>query len=154
MAVSASFTRLRQTELRELVNAAASDTPKSLEGFLLASGVSVVEFPGDPDIFSVLFPILAEDYDIDLETSENGVVSELAEACDALVVILTLEEQERYLESLAPEQFSVEDLADAYEDFTEDDQEGAGAAMLGGITALYQALQEVDDRHVVVVMIS
>ena len=154
MAVSASFTRLRRDELRELVNAAAGDDPKGLADFLLATGVSVVEFDGNPNIFPVLLPILAEDYDIDLETSENGIVSDLAEACDALVVILTSEEQEKYLEALTPEQFSVEDLADAFEDFTEDDQEGAGEAMLGGIAALYQAVQEVDDDHVVIVMIA
>lgn len=153
MAVSASFVRLHREELKELANAITGDDPQGLTDFLSANGTAVVEFDGDADIFTVLLPVLAEEYDIDLETSENGIVSELAEACEALVFILTLEEQTKYLEDLAPEGFSVEDLNEAYESFIDGEREGAGEAMLIGINTLYQALQEVDDDHVVVVTV-
>ena len=153
MAVTAAFVRLHKDELKDLANAVTGDDPQGLTDFLAANGSSVVEFEGEADIFSVLLPVLAEEYDIDLETSENGIVSELAEASEALVFILTQEEQTKYLEDLAPEGFPVEDLTEAYEDFTEDEQDGAGEAMLAGISALYQALQEVDEDHVVVVTV-
>ena len=58
------------------------------------------------------------------------------------------------MELLDPEGFSVEELQDAYEDFTDEDEKGAGQAMLAGIGALYQALQEVDADHVVIVTVS
>ena len=153
MAALASFVRLHREELKELAKAVTGDDPQGLTDFLSANGTSVVEFEGNADIFPVLLPVLAEEYDIDLETSENGIVSELAEACEALVFILTLEEQTKYLEDLAPEGFSVEDLSEAYEDFTEEELDGVGESMLTGIIALYQALQEVDEDHVVVVTV-
>lgn len=153
MAVSAAFIRMRRRALATLASAVTSDNPQELTSLLMATGTSVVEFDGNAEIFPVLLSILTEDYDIDLETSENAIVSELAEICTSLVFILTTEEQEKYLDMLTPEQFSAEDLADAYEDFTEDDEEGAGAAMLAGIAALHQALSEVDDEHVVVVTV-
>lgn len=148
----ASFMRLHRNDLKDLVGAVTGDAPQGLTDFLVANGTSVVEFDGNADIFSVLLPVLAEEYDIDLETSENAIIADLAEACKALVFILTSAEQAKYLENLAPEQFSAADLADAYEDFTEDDEDNTGEAMLTGITALYQALQEVDEDHVVVVV--
>lgn len=151
--MAASFMRLHRDDLKDLIGAVTGDAPQGLADFLVANGTSVVEFDSNADIFSVLLPVLAEEYDIDLETSENAIVADLAEACEALVFILTVNEQAKYLDSLAPEQFSAADLADAYEDFTEDDAEDASEAMLAGITALYQALQEVDDDHVVVVVV-
>lgn len=157
MAASAAFFRLHRTELKDLADTVAGDEPQELMDFLMTNGSSVVDYDGDADIFSVLLPILAEDYDIDLETSENGLVADLAEASTALVFILTAEERLKYLERLAPDRFSAEDLADAYEDFTEDEEDeddDVGEAMLSSIGALHQALQDVDDDHVVVVAIS
>lgn len=153
MSTLASFIRLHRDDLKELVSAVTGDDPQELVSFLLANGASVVEFDGGGEIFPVLLPVLAEDYDIDLETSENGLISDLAEVSEALVFILTPEEKIKYLESLSPEQFSAEELADAYEDFTEETEGGAGGAMLAGIVALHQALQEVDDDHVVVIAV-
>lgn len=153
MSALASFIRLHKENLKELTRAVTGDDPQELAGFLSANGASVVEFDSDAEIFPILLPVLAEDYDIDLETSENGLISDLAEISEALVFILTPEEKVKYLESLSPEQFSVGELADAYEDFTEEDEAGAGDAMLAGIVALHQALQEVDDDHVVVVTV-
>lgn len=153
MAVTASFIRLHKELLKGLGPAATSGGLRALAAFLEKNGTSVAAFAGDAEIFSVLLPVLAEEYDIDLETSENGIVSELAESCEALVFILTADEQERYEADLAPVQFSIEDLADAYEDFTEEDHEEAGEAMLRGIEALHQALKQVDDEHVVVVSV-
>lgn len=152
--MSASFIRLHRGDLKEILGAITGDDPQGLADFLVANGTSVVEFEGNTDVFSVLLPVLAEEYDIDLETSENGLIADLAEVCEALVFILTSEEQTKYQESLAPENFSAADLADAYEDFTEDDEEeDAGAAMLAGVSALHQALQEVDEDHVVVIIV-
>ena len=151
--MAASFIRLHRDDLKDIMSAVTGDDSQGLADFLVASGTSVVEFDGNADIFPVLLPVLAEEYDIDLETSENGIIADLAEACEALVFILTQEEQTKYLEDLAPDQFSKAELAEAYEDFTEDDEENAGDAMLTGIAALHQALQEVDDDHVVVVVV-
>ncbi|HTQ72447.1 MAG TPA: hypothetical protein VMH92_13240 [Acidocella sp.] len=154
MPATVSFIRLPREELRELASAASGDDPQGLVDFLAANGTSVVEFEEDGEIFSVLLPVLADDYDIDLETSENAIVADLAEATEALVFILTQEDQKKYLEQLDPENFTAEELGDAYADFTEEEEEGAGEAMLAGIGALYQALQEVDADHVVVVTVS
>lgn len=153
MAVTASFIRLHKEVLKRLGPAVTTGGHRALATFLEENGTSAAAFVGDAEIFSVLLPVLAEEYDIDLETSENGIVSELAESCEALVFILTADEQERYEEDLAPAHFSIEDLADAYEDFTEEDDEEAGEAMFRGIAALHQALKQVDDKHVVVVSI-
>ncbi|MDE2240647.1 MAG: hypothetical protein KGJ73_12070 [Rhodospirillales bacterium] len=154
MPATASFIRLPREELSELASAAGGDDPQGLADFLAANGTSVVEFDEDGDIFSVLLPVLADDYDIDLETSENAIVAELAEATDALVVILTQEDQKKYLEQLDPENFSAEELGEAYADFTEDEEAEAGEAMLAGMTAIYQAMQEVDSDHVVVIVVA
>ncbi len=154
MPATASFVRLPREELKDIAKAITGDDPQSLPDFLAANGTSVVEFEEDGDIFSVLLPVLADDYDIDLETSENALIADLAEATDALVLILTQEDQTKYLELLDPENFSAEDLGEAHADFTEDEEPGAGEAMLAGIGALYQALQEVDADHVVVVSIA
>jgi hypothetical protein len=150
----ASFMRLPREELRELASAVSGDDPQGLADFLAANGTSVVEFDEDGEIFSVLLPVLADDYDIDLETSENAIVSDLAEATEALVFILTPEEQKKYLGQLDPENFTAGELAEAYEDFAEEEADNAGEAMLAGIAALYQALQEVDADHVVVVTVT
>ncbi len=154
MPANASFVRLPREELQELVAAASGDDPQGLPDFLAANGVSVVEFEEDGDIFSALLPILADEYDIDLETSENAVVADLAEASEALVVILTQEEQKKYLSELDPENFSAEELGEAYADFTEEENAAAGPSMLAGVAALYQALQEVDADHVVVLTVT
>lgn len=151
--VSATFTRLRRDDLKGLVKATADNATRGLVDFLATSGTSAVKFTGRADVFSVLLPVLAEEYDIDLEVSENGIVADLAEACEALVFILTLEEQENYSDSLSPTQFSDVDLNEAYENFTEEDEKDAGKAMLACITALHQALLEVDEDHVVVAMV-
>lgn len=154
MPATASFVRLPREELTELASAVTGDDPQGLADVLAANGTSVVEFEEDGDIFSVLLPVLADDYDIDLETSENAIIADLAEATDALVFILTLEDQKKYMEQLDPDNFSAEELDEAYEDFSEEEADGAGATMLAGIGALHQALQEVDADHVVVVTVS
>jgi hypothetical protein len=156
MPVTAIFTRLRRADLGELVAAATDEDPQAFQAFLAANGSSVADFDEDGGIFSVVLPILADDYDIDLETSENEVVADIAEAMEALVVILTAGDREKYLSRLNPEEFSVEELADAYEDFIEeeDQEEDAGERMLAAIAALHQALAEADAEHVVVVTVS
>jgi hypothetical protein len=153
MPANAVFTRLPKSDLAELVEAAADDDPQAFQAFLAANGTSVADYDYDGEIFSTLLPILSEDYDIDLETSENEIVADIAEATDALVFILTADDQEKYLAKLNPDNFSESELADAYEDFTEEEEEDAGEAMLAAITALHQSLMEVDSDHVVVVTI-
>lgn len=152
--MSASFIRLHKTTLKQLT-AAITGSPQTLAGFLTDNGSPVAEFDGDARIFSILLPVLAEDYEIDLETSENDIIADLAELSQALIFILTPDEQAQYLDQLAPETYSVEALADAYEDFTGDDtnKHDAGKAMLASISALHQALKKIDEEHVVVVMI-
>ncbi|HVE20569.1 MAG TPA: hypothetical protein VNC39_01215 [Acidocella sp.] len=154
MPVTASFTRLQRADLSELVAAAADEDPQAFQAFLAANGSSVADFDEDGEIFSALLPILADDYDIDLETSENEAVADIAEATEALVFILTLDDQEKYLSRLNPEEFSTDELADAYEDFTEEEDDEAGDRMLAAIAALHQALGEADAEHVVVVAVS
>jgi hypothetical protein len=97
--------------------------------------------------------VLSEDYDVDLETSENEIVADIAESMEALVFILTFEDQQKYLAKLNPDNFSESELADAYEDFTEEEDEDAGEMMLAAIAALHQSLMEVDADHVVVVTV-
>ncbi len=151
MAASASFIRLNRADLTDLVTAAQDDDPRALANFLAETGTSVAEYDGDGEIFSVLLPVLSDDYDIDLETSENATLADIAEATDALVFILTQDDKERYLDQLAPEEFDAEELAELYEDFTEEEADGAGEAMLAAIGALHQALGETDAEHVIVV---
>ncbi|MDD2703868.1 MAG: hypothetical protein PHU07_00820 [Acidocella sp.] len=153
MALSATFTRLPRTDLAELVTAASDDDPQAFQAFLAANGTSVVEFDYDGDIFSVLLPILSDDYDIDLEASENEAVADIAEATETLVFILTQEDQDKYLAKLDPDNFDEEELADAHEDFTEEENDEAGEAMLAGVSALHQALGETDAGHIVVVTV-
>src|SRR6202046_2620483 len=154
MPVTATFTRLQRTDLSELVAASADEDRQAFPAFLAANGTSVADFDEDGEIFSVLLPILADDYDIDLETSENEVVADIAEAMEALAFILTLDDQKKYLSRLNPEEFSAGELADAYEDFTEEEDEESGDRMLAAIAALHQALAEADAEHVVVVTVS
>ena len=152
MAASASFTRLSREDLPGLVEAARADDPQELTAFLAGNGSSVADFEYDGEIFSTLLPVLAEDYEIDLETSENELVADIAEGTELLVVILTQEEQGKYITRLDPDNFDEEELGELYEDFTGEEAEDAGAAMLAGIAALGQALSEVDAEHVVVVV--
>lgn len=151
--MSATFTRLHRDNLKHLPQAAANGAARGLANFLATNGTSAVKFTGQADVFSVLLPVLAEEYDIDLETSENGIIADLAEACEALVFILTPEEQTKYLNSLSPAQFSVAELHEAYEEFTEYSDKDAGQTMLACITTLHQSLLAVDQDHVVVAMI-
>jgi hypothetical protein len=153
MSANAVFTRLPRADLGELVAAAADEDPQAFQAFLAANGSSVADFDYDGEVFSTLLPILSEDYDIDLETSENEVVADIAEAIESLVFILTVDDQKKYLAKLNPDNFSESELAEAYEDFTEEEEEDAGEMMLGAITALYQCLSEVDADHVVVVTV-
>jgi hypothetical protein len=153
MAAAASFTRLARADLAELVEAAGDDDPQAFLSFLAANGTSVADYDWDGEVFSVLLPILSEDYDIDLETSENEVVADIAEAVEALVFILTAEDKQKYLEKLNPENFSLEELREAYEDFREEEDEEAGDMMLDAVTALHQSLGEVDSDHVVIVSV-
>jgi hypothetical protein len=147
------FMRLPRTDLAELVAAAGEDDPQAFQAFLAANGTSVADYDYDGEIFSTLLPVLSEDYDIDLETSENELVAEIAEAIDSLVFIMTAEDQKKFLAKLNPDNFSESELADAYEDFTEEEDEEAGEMMLAGIAALHTALMEVDADHVVVVTV-
>jgi hypothetical protein len=153
MAAAASFTRLARADLAELVEAAGDDDPQAFLSFLAANGTSVADYDWDGEVFSVLLPVLSEEYDIDLETSENEVVADIAEAVEALVFILAAEDKQKYLEKLNPENFSPEDLREAYEDFLEEEDEEGGEMMLDAITALYQCLGEVDADHVVIVCV-
>ena len=153
MATNVTFTRLAKADLGELVEAAAADDPQAYFSFLAANGTSVANYDWDGDVFEVLLPVLAEDYDIDLEAGENEIVAELSEAVDSTVFILTLDEREKYLEKLSPDNFSEEELREAYEDFIEEEEEEAGDMMLDAVTALFQSLQEVDADHVVVVTV-
>ena len=150
---NASFTRLPRSDLGELVASAADDDPQAFQAYLAANGTAVSDYDEDGEIFSVLLPVLAEEYDIDLETGENEAVAEIAEATEALVLILTPEDQKKYLAKLNPDNFSESELADAYEEFAEEEDEDAGEAMLSAIGALHQCLMEVDADHVVVVTV-
>ncbi len=154
MASNVTFTRLPKENLSELVEAAADDDPQAFINFLAANGVSVADYDWDGEIFDTLLPVLAEDYDIDLESSENEIVADIAEASQVSVFILTLEDRLKYLDKLNPENFSSEELREAYEDFTEDEEEDAGDMMLDALGAVFQSLQETDADHVVVVTIS
>lgn len=154
MAATVTFTRLARADLAELVEAASDDDPQAFTAFLAANGSSVADYDWDGEAFEVLLPVLADDYDIDLETAENEVVADISEATESGVFILTADEKEKYLEQLNPENFTAEDLREAYEDFTEEEEEDAGEMMLDGISALFQALQEVDAEHVIVVTIT
>jgi hypothetical protein len=154
MSATASFTRLAREDLGELVAAATDDDPQAFMGFLAANGTSVADYDWDGETFGVLLPVLSEDYDIDLETSENEVVADIAEAVEAMVFIMTAEDKTKYLERLSPDNFTKAELREAYEDFAEEEEEEAGDMMLEGITALHTALLEVDADHVVVVVVS
>lgn len=153
MPANAVFMRLSRDDLGELVEAATDEDPQAFQAFLAANGTSVADYDYDGEVFSALLPILAEEYDIDLETSENEVVADISEATEALVVILTADDQEKYLARLNPENFDAEELAEAYEDFTEEEEDEAGEMMLAGVTALHQCLSEVDSDHVVVLTV-
>jgi hypothetical protein len=154
MSATASFTRLAREDLGELVAAATDDDPQAFMSFLAANGTSVADYDWDGETFGVLLPVLSEEYDIDLETSENEVVADIAEAVEAMVFIMTAEDKTKYLERLSPDNFTKAELREAYEDFAEEEEEEAGDMMLEGITALHTALLEVDADHVVVVVIS
>jgi hypothetical protein len=153
MPANALFTRLPRADLSELVASAADDDPQAFQAFLAANGTSVADYDYDGEVFSTLLPVLSEDYDVDLETSENEIVADIAESMEALVFILTFEDQQKYLAKLNPDNFSESELADAYEDFTEEEDEDAGEMMLAAIAALHQSLMEVDADHVVVVTV-
>lgn len=152
--MSASFTRLRYEDLKGLAPSATVNGTRGLADFFVKHGTSLAKLDVRADVFSALLAILTEDHDIDLETSENEIIADLAEACEALVFILTPEEREKYLTQLSPEKFSASDLNDAYEDFIEERSEDAGKTMLTCISTLHQALLEVDEDHVVVAMAS
>jgi hypothetical protein len=87
------------------------------------------------------------------ETSENDTVADIAEAIESLVFILSFADQKKYLDRLNPENFTDSELRELYEDFAEEEDEEAGEAMLAAITALHQALAEVDADHVVVITV-
>ena len=153
MAATALFTRLPRADLGELVAAAQDDDPQALQAFLAANGTTVADFDYDGAVFPVLLPILSDDYDIELEASENEAVADIAEATETLVFIMTAEDQDKYLEALNPDNFDEEELGDAYQDFTEEEDEDAGEMMLAGIAALHTALAEADAGHVIVVTV-
>jgi hypothetical protein len=153
MSATALFTRLPKEDLGELVATAADDDPQAFAAFLAANGTSVADYDYDGEVFSALLPILADEYDIDLETSENEAVADIAESVESLVFILTLEDQQKYLAKLNPDNFSESELHDAYEEFTEEEEEEAGEMMLAAITALHQCLLEVDADHLVIVTV-
>ncbi len=152
MAANTSFTRLPKSDLAELGASAVDDDPQAFAAFLAANGTSVADFDYDDEVFSVLLPVLADEYDIDLETSENELVADIAESIESLVFILTLDDQEKYLAKLNPDNFNEDELKEAYEDFMEEEDDEAGEMMLAGITTLHQSLMEVDADHVVVVV--
>lgn len=154
MSATASFTRLAREDLGELVAAATDDDPQAFLSFLAANGTSVADYDWDGEAFGVLLPVLSEEYDIDLETSENEIVADIAEAQEAMVFIMAAEDKAKYLELLSPDNFTKAELREAYEDFAEEEEEEAGDMMLEGITALHAALAEVDADHVVVVVVS
>jgi hypothetical protein len=153
MPATANFTRLARADLAELIEAANDDDPAAFQSFLAANGTSVADYDWDGEALGVLLPVLSEEYDIDLETSENETVAVIAETIESTVLILTAEDRQKYLEKLSPDNFTAEDLREAYEEFTEEEEEDAGEMMLEGIAALYTSLTEVDADHVVVVTI-
>jgi hypothetical protein len=145
MASNVTFTRLARADLSDLVEAAGDDDPQAYVSFLAANSSSVADYDWDGEAFGVLLPVLADDYDIDLEAGENEIVADISEAVEATVIILTADEKEKYLDKLSPDNFSEEELREAYEDFTEEEEDA--------IAALFQSLQEVDADHVVVVTV-
>jgi hypothetical protein len=71
MSATANFTRLPRADLAELVEAATDDDPQAFLSFLAGNGTSVADYDWDGDAFSVLLPVLSEEYDIDLEISRS-----------------------------------------------------------------------------------
>jgi hypothetical protein len=154
MAATANFTRLARADLPELVEAAGDDDPQAFMSFLAANGTSVADYDWDGEVFGVLLPVLSDEYDIDLETSENEIVADIAESVEAMVFILAADDKDKYLDKLSPDNFTKSELREAYEDFTEEEDDESGEVMLEAITALHQSLGEVDSDHVVVVTVA
>jgi hypothetical protein len=105
-------------------------------------------------VLATLLVYLDEKHQIDLMKSEHQTLaSDLTKARRATHFILTSELRSKYLSKLSGLSVSEQELLNYYNYFNKATEGEAGKAMLDGIRAFRQALEQVDDSSVVLFLI-
>jgi hypothetical protein len=160
MSAIASFIEIPASALEELRRRAVpqkriSPRPKDEFGqFLRARGREVVRYGWSGYVLSTLVPYLAEKHRIDLQNSERSELAGfLSDARGAWFLALSPRERASYLNDLDPGRFSEEEMRDYFNEFNASDDVEMGRAMLDGIIAIREALRQLEDDHVVLMIV-
>lgn len=124
-----------------------SNRGRNLAGFLSENGRELEKFPWSGDFLSTLFSYLAEEKHIDLLNCGIPLFDKAKEC----FFVLTPKQAEAFLPRLEESLYSETELSRYFGEFTDEDDDRAGTAMLAGIRALKQGLEETSDTHVTVV---
>jgi hypothetical protein len=101
-----------------------------------------------------LLPYLEQKQQISLRNSEyDALAAALTDASDTYHVVLTNEHKTKYLAQLQALSLSETELRDYYNKFNASDEPEMGQAMLDGLKSISQALSQVDDSSVVLLII-
>lgn len=109
----------------------------------------VADYEWSGYILTTLLPYLEERHQIDLMKSEfDGLSAFLVEKRGATHFIFTDAHKRDYLQKLAPDTFSEEQLRDYYNEFNETHDPEVGKPMVDGIRAFQQSLRAVNESSV------
>lgn len=160
MSAIASFVRLPIDALPDLRKAAVPikpllGTPKDpYWDFLRTKGQPASQYNWSGYVLVTLLSCLQEEYEIDLLASAyDELATFLCKERGVTQIILTHAQRQAYLDQLNPTNFSLDSLRDSYNAFEEGNEAGAGPPMMDGVRALHEALSNIDEKSVVLLVI-
>jgi hypothetical protein len=120
-----------------------------------ANSREVIDFPYSGHAFATLLPFLEEQKEINLWESEyHEIADDLSQKRGYTALILTYKHRQQYIETLAPELFTPEELLTFNREFAEENDPALVEAELAGIKALRDCLALLqDDKHVILLAI-
>lgn len=122
--------------------------------FLRKNGREVAHYEWSGLVLPTLYIYLQEERQVDLLTSEHDeLATYVGNKRGFHSVILTASMRKNYSERLASLSFSEDALRDYFNEFNEVQELDSGRWMFDGIRCIRQALESVDDGHVVIVSI-
>lgn len=152
MPVIADFILLPKGALKGLGEAALAD--ETYWHYLRANGRIAAQYGWSGYVFATLLAYLDDRHRIKLYSSEyEELANRLSKARGLLHFFLTYKLKRAYLAQLDPKAFSETELRDYFNQLNAANDATIGRAMLDGIAAFHQSLEQVDENSVVLVSI-
>ena len=137
----------------KLPEAAAEQLRTDYDGCIEVQGQEVADYQWSGYVLATLLVYL-QGRGIDLmQSPHKGLASDLAKTRGTTVFIFTSAHGNAYLARLSPDQFSVDELRDYFNNFNGCNEPEMGQAMLDGIDSIHQSLASLDGGSILLLEI-